>query len=320
MKREWLARITVVMTLAGLPLAALGYQFGLRPLFSSQRVIDIAAAVPETGGFSPDSIQVRAGETVTLRFTSVDVTHGITIGPGLGIDLGQVEPGKIHEVTLTIDHPGTYTFYCTTWCSPNHWRMRGVIEVSNPDGVILSPLSDPVIEQLIAEGENIDAMPTPSQTHIGAGSPSLANGAAAITQLHVPTELYDTSWRRTHTPQQAFTLLRIQNIGAAQSDLVNAVAYLWYSEPPEQTVRLYEQNCAACHGQHGQGDGFAAATTAAKPIAFTDQPYMFNRRDDILYAKIRRGGMGTDMPNFGTLFTPDETWALVDYLRALSLQ
>ena len=29
--------------------------------------------------------------------------------------------------------------------------------------------------------------------------------------------------------------------------------------------------------------------------------------------------MGTDMPNFGTLFTPDETWALVDYLWSLSV-
>jgi hypothetical protein len=29
--------------------------------------------------------------------------------------------------------------------------------------------------------------------------------------------------------------------------------------------------------------------------------------------------MGTDMPNFGTLFTPDETWALVDYLWTLAM-
>ncbi len=41
---------------------------------------------------------------------------------------------------------------------------------------------------------------------------------------------------------------------------------------------------------------------------------MFTRRSDVLYAKIRRGGMSTDMPNFGTLFTAEETWALVDYL------
>ena len=34
--------------------------------------------------------------------------------------------------------------------------------------------------------------------------------------------------------------------------------------------------------------------------------------DDI--AKLRRGGMGTSMPSFGQLFTPQETWQLVDYL------
>ena len=41
---------------------------------------------------------------------------------------------------------------------------------------------------------------------------------------------------------------------------------------------------------------------------------MTTRRGDVLYAKIGRGGMGTDMPNFGTLFTLNETWALVEYL------
>jgi heme/copper-type cytochrome/quinol oxidase subunit 2 len=87
-------------------------------------MIDIRAAAPEAGGFQPDAIQVKAGETVTLRFSSVDVTHGIAIGPGLGIDLGHVDPGQVKEITLTFDHAGTYTFYCNSWCSPDHWRMR----------------------------------------------------------------------------------------------------------------------------------------------------------------------------------------------------
>ena len=308
------------MILAGLPLAVLAYQYRLRPLFSPHRVIDIAVAVPEAGGFMPDGVQVQAGETVMLRFASVDVTHGIDIGPGLGVDLGHVDPGKVREVTLTIDRPGTYTFYCTTWCSPNHWRMRGVLEVSDSSGIVPGLPSDPVIERLIAEGVNIDATPTPDQIQSDGGSLSLTNGATVVTRLSVPDELYDASWRRTHAPQQALARLTAQNPGAPQSDLVDAVAYLWYSEPLERTVRLYEQNCAACHGQAGQGDGFAAATATIKPVDFTDLAYMFNRRSDVLYAKIRRGGMGTDMPNFGTVFTPDETWTLVGYLRSLALK
>jgi hypothetical protein len=30
--------------------------------------------------------------------------------------------------------------------------------------------------------------------------------------------------------------------------------------------------------------------------------------------------MGTGMPNFGTLFSPEETWALVDHLWRLALE
>ena len=40
-------------------------------------------------------------------------------------------PGKVTDVTLTFDKPGTYTFYCTRWCGVNHWRMRGVVEKCN---------------------------------------------------------------------------------------------------------------------------------------------------------------------------------------------
>ncbi|MCC6803564.1 MAG: cytochrome c [Anaerolineae bacterium] len=57
-----------------------------------------------------------------------------------------------------------------------------------------------------------------------------------------------------------------------------------------------------------------ATQLAATLVAFADPAYMFGRRGDVLYAKIRTGGMGTDMPNWGTVFTPDETRGVVDYL------
>jgi plastocyanin len=80
-RRERLALAIAAAILIGLPLVTLGYQFVLRPRMSGNRVIDIRAATPENGGFRPDSISVQAGETVTLRFYSVDVTHGVAIGP-----------------------------------------------------------------------------------------------------------------------------------------------------------------------------------------------------------------------------------------------
>lgn len=328
--RELLARLTLGLIVIGLPLAALGYQYWLRPATSPHRVIDIAAQAPEHAGFSPDAIRVAVGETVTLRFASMDVTHGIAIGPGLGVDLGPIDPGEVKEVTLRFDHPGIYTYYCTTWCSPDHWRMRGTIEVSDPANPELFPSAapDPVIETLIAEGVDIDAVHAASADHgsemtTWAFQPSAQRGEAVIANgLEVPVELRDPEWRQSNTPSKALELLTAHNPAASERDLLDAVAYLWTQDVSEEALtsgeRLYNQNCAACHGQYGGGDGPAAGTTAEDPVAFADTGYMVERRSDVLYAKIRRGGMGTDMPNFGTLFTPEETWTLVRYLWTLA--
>ncbi|MBZ0296733.1 MAG: c-type cytochrome [Anaerolineae bacterium] len=322
---EWLARIVLGFILIGVPTLILGYQYVLRPALSSTRVIDISARIPEAGGFSPDAVRVSVGETVTLRFSSSDVTHGIAIGPGLGIDLGHIDPGTVREVTVTFDHPDTYTFYCNTWCSPDHWRMRGIIEVRDPSNSDLIPVPqpDPVIAALQAEGVNIDAERSVYNPIVGM-QPSASRGEGVITNLNIPAELGDEDWQRTHTPADALNLLIIINPESAILTLVDTVAYLWLapdnSAPTMDVANLYAQNCAACHGQAGGGDGPIAELTTADPVAFSDPAYMFLMRGDVLYAKIRRGGMGTDMPNFGTLFTPEETWALVDYLWSLTLE
>ncbi len=322
-RREVIAIVTALSILIGLPAAVLGYQRLLWPALAGTRTIDVIAAVPESGGFQPGSIKVEAGETVTLRFSSPDVTHGIAIGPGLNIDLGYVDPGHVKEVTLTFDRAGTYTFYCNVWCSPNHWRMRGVVEVSDPQSPdqIPTPQRDAVIEALVAEGVDIDADHTGDHVQKFAldQRPSARRGAAAVSQLLIPSQLKDLAWRRTHTPAQGLDLLIATNPGANRAEAVDAIAFLWLGGDPEQaTVSLYNKNCTACHGQTGDGKGPAASITIKEPIAFSDPAHMFLMRSDVLYAKIRRGGMGTDMPNFGTLFTPEETWALVDYLWRLA--
>ncbi len=86
----------------------------------------------ETGGWTPENLTAEVGEPLHLRLTSDDVMHGFAVGQ---TDLPPVDviPGEITEVTLNFDRPGKYTFYCTRWCSVNHWRMRGTIEVSGPE-------------------------------------------------------------------------------------------------------------------------------------------------------------------------------------------
>ena len=117
-------------------------------------------------------------------------------------------------------------------------------------------------------------------------------------------------------------LLLTENATAAEADLADVVANLWTKDADSAglaaAAELYAKNCAACHGESGEGNGFMASQLAATPAAFADVAYLFTGRMDALYAEIRRGGMGTDMPNFGTLFMPDETWGLVAYLWMLA--
>ena len=241
------------------------------PMARGVRIIDITAAVPEAGGFQPDSVTVYAGQRVQLRFRAADTTHGVAIGPGLGIDVGDLAPGEVKVVDVTFPEAGTYTFYCNKWCSPNHWRMRGVVAVEDPRAPEPVVQHDPVIGNLAAEGVDIDAY--------------LAHGDGSA-----------------HTRSGHGRLPAAEMLAA----------------PLEPAATLYAKNCAACHGDKGEGNGFDAASAPVAPPSFADARRMAGRRSDVLYAKIRRGGMGTGMPNFGTLFTPEETWALVDYLWRLA--
>ena len=137
----------------------------------------------------------------------------------------------------------------------------------------------------------------------------------------VPSQLQDQNFRRTHTPREGKAALAAANPGVADADLADLAAFLWVAgsapDRVELAKNLYTKNCASCHGETGAGDGPAAGFAPQLPASLSDPERMLDRRPDVLYAKIRRGGMGTGMPNFGTLFTPEETWSLVDNVWTL---
>jgi heme/copper-type cytochrome/quinol oxidase subunit 2 len=125
MRKEWLARIIVTLGLViALGIPAVGW-------WQHKQGTVLHARMAETGGWTPENLSVVVGEPLHLRLTSDDVTHGFAVGqmdrPGV-----DVIPGEMTDVTLVFDKPGKYTFYCTRWCSVNHWRMRGTIEVTDP--------------------------------------------------------------------------------------------------------------------------------------------------------------------------------------------
>jgi cytochrome c oxidase subunit II len=88
------------------------------------RVIEITA---KRFAFSPNQITIKKGETVKIRLTSEDVTHGFFMR-ALKID-EDVQPGTPTEITLTPQTAGTFTTICDHFCGANHGNMNMTITV-----------------------------------------------------------------------------------------------------------------------------------------------------------------------------------------------
>ncbi len=87
--------------------------------------------------------------------------------------------------------------------------------------------------------------------------------------------------------------------------------------------RLYEQQCAVCHGPTGGGDGPAAYLLYPKPRDLTQNEFRLvstntmEATDADLFLTITRGMPGSAMPPWETL-SPQQRWALVYYVRHLT--
>jgi len=315
MKREFFALTVTFLLFVAFPAALFGYQ-AIRTNASGARVIDVIANAPANGGWKPDSIRVNVGERVRLRIAAPDVVHGFEI-PALGIAIDEILPGHVVEIEFIADRAGRFPFACTRWCSADHWRMRGVLEVidpanPNPSRATFAP---PLYQQLKLD---IDAM-HPAQ-NLPAQKPSAARGASFSIALDP----------RAQSPSDAFTQLRASS-ALTDAELWDAIAFAWkQSAGAEQIARgqkLYARDCAACHGETGRGDGTAGRNlpgmaqmhTHGKrgPSDFTDAAQMFGASDALLHGKILRGGMGTGMPEWGSLYTDEEIWSVVSYIRSL---
>lgn len=88
---------------------------------------------------------------------------------------------------------------------------------------------------------------------------------------------------------------------------------------------LFEENCALCHGDEGQGDGVAASLLSPKPRDFRSGMFRLVSTDNGRATKsdlartIRRGMPGTSMPPW-TKFSDDEVQRLAQYLLDLRRQ
>lgn len=77
--------------------------------------------------FTPGTITVPAGSTITFYVTSPDVVHGFEIAQ---TDVNMmVVPGWVNTATHRFDKPGTYLLVCNEYCGIGHENMFGKVEV-----------------------------------------------------------------------------------------------------------------------------------------------------------------------------------------------
>lgn len=300
------------------------------PLFLWARTPLIHARMAEDGGWNPDVIQAEVGKPLHLKITSDDVVHGFAVGQ-MEMQSVDILPGKVTDITLNFDKPGIYTFFCTRWCGLNHWRMRGTIEVSGAS-TDPEPATVPLYVSL-----NLDIDAPHDSPIIPNGRPLALNGKFLATNFPISQS---PDYYRSHSPYQVFTDL--SDTSLTESQKWDAVAYLWQSNTTPESLangkELYAQNCAACHGENGAGDGVFADDLAEtgeasmqtmegamdmvmqNPVDFTDPRRMLGASPALLQGKILRGGMGTGMPMWGVIFTEEQIWDLIAYIYSFQFE
>jgi mono/diheme cytochrome c family protein/plastocyanin len=317
---ERAARLVALAAVVGLPAAVFIARWTTGSALAD-RAIEVHGRMPEVGGWTPSNLKATVGEPLHLRLTSDDVMHGFAVGK-LDQRSVDVEPGKVTEMTITFSRPGKYVFYCTRWCGPNHWRMRGTIEVTGPGDP-----EEPRTPLYLTLGLELDA------PHLAdvlpARAPSAGRGADYGVEL--PKEYLGLDYYRRHSPAETWHSLRSSPATEGLSDMQvwDLVALVWRRNSTPAAIEtgrnLFRANCSACHGERGGGDGVMASALAADSLAefgrstttpadFTDPERMLGASPALLQGKIIRGGMGTGMPYWGPVLTDEQTWAVVDYL------
>jgi nitrous-oxide reductase len=77
--------------------------------------------------FTPDVVTAKVGDKVIVHLTNTeqtpDATHGFAV-PTKNV-MVSLDPGETTTVQFTVDRPGTYSYYCTEFCSALHLEMQG---------------------------------------------------------------------------------------------------------------------------------------------------------------------------------------------------
>jgi nitrous-oxide reductase len=77
--------------------------------------------------FTPDIVTAKVGDRIIVHLTNTertpDATHGFAV-PTKNV-MVSLDPGESTTVSFVADKPGTFSYYCTEFCSALHLEMQG---------------------------------------------------------------------------------------------------------------------------------------------------------------------------------------------------
>ncbi len=146
-----------------------------------------------------------------------------------------------------------------------------------------------------------------------------------------PADFTDPAFRRTRIPAVMFSTITngllesgMPPFGPESSNPISEenrwhlVAAVYALATPAEALNagqtIYEENCLACHGETGLGDGPDAAAAEAEIPDLTDVRYWFNRSNETVFSAIENGAV----PDHAYDLTDQERWDVVDYARTFS--
>ena len=87
------------------------------------------------------------------------------------------------------------------------------------------------------------------------------------------------------------------------------------ADAAEAGAVIFKNNCAACHGEQGHGDGPAGLALDPKP---KDLPSLAATvGEDYLFWRVSVGKLGTSMVGWKGILTDDQIWQVVTFIGRL---
>jgi mono/diheme cytochrome c family protein len=150
-------------------------------------------------------------------------------------------------------------------------------------------------------------------------NPPVAHGTLEYLRAAVPADMFDTI-TNGRIPQGMPPFGPESSDPLGDDERWDVIAAIYTFGTPIESVGegrdVYLENCLACHGEEGQGDGPDAADLGTNPGDLSSLAYWFATSNQAVFDDMQ-GGTITAHEDLADL-SEDDLWSVVDYMRTFS--